>query len=133
MVPAIRPVSMTVLPPLPVRSRRPGAVEALPPVAPAPGVVRPGVEGEERWATAVEPLARLQPDSAARAGFAVRGARSVGGPGSHGTLETEVITTLHAFAETRGLTLNRHPEAANAYSRAQSLVEGGNVHLKVSA
>ena len=127
MISAIRPVSMTVLPPV-QRTRRPvGALAALPPPA--------AVGAQDGFVRTVEHTARVERDGAT----AGRAARSVADPVAGAGLTSAVsalgqdeIIALHAFAETRGLTLNRHPQAAGAYDRAQALVDGADRRFSVS-
>ena len=124
MITAIQPVSVTVLPPVPSWRRAVPAVSALPPVAPFADP-----------AELARPIAPVDRDaSAARRGKVVDDT-APSGPraGQDFALELEALLSLHTFAESRGLTLNRHPEATGAYGRAQTLTgsDQSRVDLRV--
>ena len=127
MVTPIRPVSMTILPPV-SRTRRPaGSLTALPPPA--------TVGAYDQPIRTVETVSRVERDGAT----AGRDVRSVANDpvsraalGLPVTLAQDSLATVHAFAETRGLTLNRHPEAAGAYDRTQALGLSADTRVAVS-
>ena len=126
MVPAIHPVSMTILPPLPGHRRPQGSVASVPPV--------PAVPEPEGFVRTIEPASRPHRDGAStrQDGLARDERPADQRAGRDFALMLEGLLALHAFAGTRGLTLNRHPEMTSAYSQAQALADAAHNRLDLN-
>jgi hypothetical protein len=126
MVSVSRP-TITVLPPA---STRPSGASAAARAAAA----RSAAGSTQTFPRTVEAVERIRAETASRMddqSYAGQGGASGDRPGTGGMSRGQVLH-LHRFAVTPGLTLNRHPEAAESYGRTQALVDRPDSRLDVN-